>query len=97
MTGDDQSLHEQVRVALEDLPILERTRFALVAVARDVGRLRAAGLRHEAPLLARAESGAAATAQPGRLDLLDERPRASAREGRLVRAVVAAGLAIRVE
>ena len=61
-----------MRIALQDLPILERRRFALVAVDGEIaGLLRLLG--HEGPFHAGPEAGAAAPAQAGILDHLLER------------------------
>ena len=62
-------LDHQVRVVLEDLPVLERARLGLVAVAAQVARLLIDG-RHKAPLQAGREAGAAAALQARRLDLV---------------------------
>ena len=71
VAGDDQPFDELMRVALDDLPVLEGAGLALVAVAGEVASASGPRLRHEAPLHAGAEAGAAAAAQTGGLDFLD--------------------------
>jgi hypothetical protein len=70
VTADEAAFDEQMRIALDEQVILERPRLALVSVAGDVPRL--ALFVDELPLHARRESGAAAAAQTGRLDHLDD-------------------------
>src|SRR5581483_12159949 len=62
---DEEALDQEVRVALEALPILERAGLALVGVARDVARPAVVG-RHERPLHAGREARAAPTPQARR-------------------------------
>ncbi len=62
VAGDDTSLDQQVRVDLEDPPVLEGARLALVAVHAQV--LRQVGLlRHEGPLQTGGEARATAAAE----------------------------------
>ena len=69
--GDGQALDDPVRERFEDHAVHERTRVAFVAVADDVlGRLGL--LADHAPFLAGGETSAAAPAQAGRLDGLDD-------------------------
>jgi hypothetical protein len=60
-----------VRVVAQDVAVLEGARLALVGVADDV-LLRRETARHEAPLQAGREAGAAAAAQRGLLQLGDD-------------------------
>src|SRR5262245_22435368 len=60
--GDDRSLEESVRVALEVVTILERTRLTLVDVDGHQAR-RWFGC-HDLPLASGGESGAAESSQP---------------------------------
>src|SRR5215218_6453076 len=69
--GHDHALDQRVRVAFQQLHVLEGARLALVGVDHQVGRL-AGALGEEAPLHPRGEAGAAAAAQAGVLDQLDE-------------------------
>src|SRR3546814_7991571 len=72
-TGDEAALQQAVRVVAQDLAVLAGARLRLVGVDHQVGRAVAAVLRHEGPLEAGREAGAAAPAQAGVLDLLDDR------------------------
>ena len=67
------SLDQQVGIALHQQMVLERARFALVRVARDVARFDL--LVDELPFHARRKTRATAATQTGRLDLLDDRVR----------------------
>ena len=69
--GDDHPLDELMRILMDDVAVLEGAGLGFVRVANEVGRLRAAGL-DEAPLDAAGESRAAAAAQAGGLDLVDD-------------------------
>src|SRR6266545_93363 len=87
---DDHALDQRVRVALQQLHVLEGARLALVGVDHQVGRLAGAPGK-EAPLHAGGEAGAAAAAQARVLDRLHQVGRA-AREGG-----VEAGVAVQLE
>ena len=76
---DDDALDELVRVALDEHAVLERRRFAFVAVHHEVAREDA--LREERPLLAAREVRAAAAAQTR-----TPRPAPGRRRGRRPRA-----------
>ena len=69
--ADDHALDERVRVALEHRAVHERAGVALVRVAEDVLGL-VVLLLGEAPLHPGGEAGAAAAAQAGGEDLLDD-------------------------
>src|SRR5215217_4776823 len=69
--GDDHALDQGVRVALEQLHVLEGAGLALVGVDHQVGRL-AGPLGQEPPLHAGREPGPAPAPQPGVLDQLDQ-------------------------
>ena len=60
--GDERAFEEAVRIALEVVAVLERARLALVDVDRHQSRRRLG--RHELPLAAGREAGAAQAAQP---------------------------------
>ena len=68
--ADDAALDQQVRVLLHQQAVLERARLGLVRVAAEVLVHRALG--QEAGLLAHREAGAAASAQPGVLQLVQQ-------------------------
>ena len=68
--ADDAALDQEVRVLLHEESILEGAGLRLVRVAAEVLVHRALG--DEARLLPHREAGAAAAAEPGRLELLDE-------------------------
>src|SRR5215211_5135091 len=87
--GDDHALDQGVRVALEQLHVLEGAGLALVGVDHQVGRL-AGPLGQEAPLHAGGEPGPAPTPQPGVLDQLDQVI------GRLLEGGVQAGVAVQL-
>ena len=59
---DDHALEQRMRIALEDVAVLERPRLAFVGVHDQVHRLGAV-LRDERPLLRRREAGPAETAE----------------------------------
>ena len=76
---DDHRLDDRVRVAQENLAVLERARFAFVAVDDDeraVIHLAAAqaadGVAHVLPFLAGRDAGAAEAAQVGRVEFLEK-------------------------
>src|SRR5512132_483458 len=69
--GDDHALDQGVRVALEQLHVLEGARLALVGVDHQVGRL-AGPLGQEPPLHAGGEPGPAPAPQPRVLDQLNQ-------------------------
>ena len=92
---DGAALDELVRRPAHDLAVLEGAGLRLVGVADEVVRL-AVVLRHEGPLEAGREAGAAAPAQARLLDLLDDRRRASSPSA-LRSACVAAALHPAVE
>src|SRR5918994_1197543 len=87
--GDDHALDQGVRVALEQLHVLEGAGLALVGVDHQVGRL-AGPLGQEAPLHAGREAGPATAPQPGVLDQLDQVL------GRLPEGGVEAGVAVQL-
>ena len=66
--GDHDALDQLVRVPVHQLAVLEGARLGLVGVAAEV--LLDVAVREEARLLAHREAGAAAAAQPRRLELL---------------------------
>ena len=66
---DDDSFDHQMRIELENLPVLERAGFAFISVHTQILRLRIP-FRHECPLQARRKAGSAATAQAGLLDFV---------------------------
>ncbi len=70
VAADRAPFDQQVRIALDQQVILEGARLALVGVAGDVARLGL--LVDELPLQPGRESGAAAAAQPGGLDHVDD-------------------------
>src|SRR5262249_8387029 len=70
IAADRATLDEQVRVALDEQVILERARLALVGIAGDVAGLDL--LVDELPLHPGREARAAAPAETGRLDHLDD-------------------------
>src|SRR5262249_43915286 len=72
VTGQGAPFKQRVPRPAHDLPVLERPGLRFVGVAAEVVRL-AAVLRHERPLEAGREPGAAPSAQSGVLDLLDHR------------------------
>src|SRR2546430_14041645 len=72
--GDEHALDERVRVALEQVAVLERARLALVGVDDEVDGA-GVGLRDEGPLHPRREAGAAEAAQVRLLDLVGDRRR----------------------
>src|SRR4029450_5428571 len=69
---DEHALDERVRVALEQVAILEGSRLALVGVDHQVDGA-GVGLRDERPLGPRREPGAAEAAEVRALDLLQDR------------------------
>src|SRR2546428_13390316 len=88
---DEHPLDERVRVALEQVAVLERPGLALVGVDDEVHGPRVV-LRDERPLRPRREARTAEPAEVGLLDLLGDRRR-RARPG-LLPGGVAAGLAV---
>ena len=68
---DEHALEYRVRVALQDCPVHERAGVALVGVADDV-LLVPGGVMAELPLEPGREPGAAAPAQAGPLDRVDD-------------------------
>ena len=87
--GDDDALDQLMRVLLHQLAVLERPGLGLVGVDDDVLLHRA--LRDERGLRAHREAGAAAPAQAGGLERVDQR-RARRLERLAQRAVAAAAL-----
>ena len=71
VTGDDHALEQQVRIARHAQAVLEGARLALVGVDHQVHRL-AGVARHKGPLHASGKARAAAAAQAGILDQLDQ-------------------------
>src|SRR5690242_6078024 len=69
--GDQNTFDDRVRIVLELVAIGERAGFALVGVAADVDRFFGI-LGDEAPFDAGGKSRAAASAQAGVLDLVDD-------------------------
>src|SRR5262249_47227663 len=69
---DEHALDEGVRIALEEVAVLEGSRLALVGVDHQVDRAGVV-LRDERPLGARRKPGAAEPAQVRALDLLENR------------------------
>ena len=70
--GDERALYQFVRVVAHDLPVLARAGLALVRVDHQEMRLGTDLLGHEGPFEAGGEAGAAAPAQAGGLDLVDD-------------------------
>ena len=68
--GEQAAFDQLVWVVADDVPILAGARLALIGIDAKVGRT-VALLWHERPLQAGWETGAAAPAQSGFLDLLD--------------------------
>src|SRR5262245_7275094 len=93
--GDDDAFEELVRVVLDDDPVLERARLALVRVDRQVDRLLRL-LRQEAPLHAGREARAAAPTDRKSTRLNSSHLGISYRE-RLADGLVAAVLAVGVQ
>ena len=74
--GDQRAFEHLVRVVAQDRAVLERARLALGAVDHDGRRdFRRRVRAHRPPLRAGREAGAAAAAQAGRLELVDDRLR----------------------
>ncbi len=69
--GEQAAFDQLVRVVADDVPVLAGARLALIGIDAKVGRT-VALLGHERPFQAGRETGAAAPAQPGFLDLLDD-------------------------
>ena len=67
--GDDHALDELMRILVDDLAVLERTRLGFVRVADEINRLAAAAI-DEAPLESARETRAAATTQTGELHVV---------------------------
>ena len=72
VTGEEAALDELVRVLSHDLPILAGAGLGLVGVDDKEGGPTVGLLGHEGPLEAGGEAGAAAAAEAGVLDLLDD-------------------------
>ena len=92
--ADDHALHEGVRAGHHQRDVLAGARLGLVGVDHEVVRL-AVVLRDEAPLHAGREARAAAAAQAGVLDQVDDRARLHAQRG--VEGGVAAGALVGLE
>ena len=71
--GDQAAFDQFVRIVAHDVPILARSRLALVGVDHEICRPAVRDLGHERPLHAGGKPGAAAPAQPGRFHLVDDR------------------------
>src|SRR5690606_12756255 len=71
IAGDGHALDHRVRVVAQDVAVLAGARLGLVRVAQDVLLARRIA-RHEAPLQAGREAGAATAAQARLLDHLDD-------------------------
>src|SRR5215472_16620686 len=69
--GEQTALHKLVRVVADNIAVLASARLALVGIDAKVGRT-VALLRHEGPLQASREPGAATATQTRFLDLLDD-------------------------
>ena len=80
--GDQAALGQEVRVMPHDLAVLAGAGLGLVGVDHEVMRPAVRLLRHERPLEAGREAGAAAPALPRRLHFIDDRV-AALREDRL--------------
>ena len=93
VAGDDHALDQGVGIEAQDIAILAGARLRFVGVADDVF-LPGGVARHEAPLQAGGETGAAATAQAGGLDLLDHLLRGQFFVDDLLQRFVAADLAV---
>ncbi len=83
-----------MRIVLKDQPVFAGAGLALIAVAQHIFRLRRL-LRNERPLHSSVESRAAAPAQAGILDLIDDGVRLHAE--RLLHGLVAVKLEIAVD
>ena len=69
--GQQAALQQFVRVVTQDVAIFAGARLALIGIDDEVGRP-VALLRHERPFEPGRETGAAAAAQPGLFDLVDD-------------------------
>ena len=68
--GEQAAFDQLVRVVADDIAVFAGARLALIGIDAKIGRT-VALFWHERPFQARRETGAAAPAQPGFLDLLD--------------------------
>ena len=71
VSGDDHAFEQRVRIALEDVSILEGSRFSLVGIDDEIPGLQA-GFRDEGPFSAGWKPRAAQTAEVGPRDLVDD-------------------------
>ncbi len=71
VTGNRHALNQRVRVVTQYLSVVTRARLTLVGVTNEI-LLDTVVFGHEAPLQPGRETGAAASAQPGGFDLLDD-------------------------
>ena len=92
--GDHHAFDDGVRIMLENQPVFAGAGLALVAVAQNILGLRRL-LGHERPLHPGGEAGAAASAQPGVLDLIDDRVRLHAE--RLLHGLVAVEFEVAID
>ena len=69
--GNERAFDQEMSVVAKDFAVLAGARLRLVGVDDEIARPRI-GLRHERPLEARRESGAAATAEARLLHLVDD-------------------------
>src|SRR6202023_3480680 len=69
--GEHAAFEQFVRLVAQDVAILAGARLALIGIDDEVARP-VALLRHEGPFKAGRKAGAAAPAQPGFLDLVDD-------------------------
>src|SRR5262249_57828390 len=70
--GDQAAFDQQMRIVAHDLAILAGAGLRLVGIDDEIMRRPVGLLRHERPLEAGGEAGAAAPAQAGGLDLVDD-------------------------
>src|SRR5262249_54120728 len=71
--GDKASLHQRLWIVPHDVPVLAGAGLGLISVDHEIMRPLLYLLRHEGPLQAGGKPGAAATAQAGLLDGVDDR------------------------
>src|SRR5208283_2740311 len=69
--GQQAPLDELVRLVAQDVAVLAGARLAFIGIDAEIGRM-VALFRHERPFQPGRKAGAAAAAQPGFLDLLDD-------------------------
>src|SRR5262249_11649574 len=71
--GDKASLHQRLWIVPHDVPVLAGAGLGLISVDHEIRGPSLYLLRHEGPLQAGGKPGAAATAQAGLLDGVDDR------------------------